>query len=259
MNGMMNMKRNRLAALGIAAALACGALEGCAVAVVGGAAAAGGVMVTDRRSAQTQWDDQIIELRAGSQVSDALHNEGHISVVSYYHKVLLSGEVPTAEDRQKAQEAAASVADVVGVVNELAVMPDSPIGQRSKDTFITSKVKAELLQAKGVPGNSIKVVTDRGIVYLMGRLTQRETELATEVTRSVSGVERVVRVIDFISEQEALHADDPNGAGPVNPPPPPPAPVSDGAVTQPVAQPTFVEPPPPQQPIQVQTLPPAGK
>ncbi|MCL1962561.1 MAG: BON domain-containing protein [Desulfovibrionaceae bacterium] len=252
----MNLKRNRLAALGVVLAVGCGALGGCGVFVVGGAATASGVAVIDRRSAQTQWDDQIIELRASSSVSEALHNEGHISIVSYNRKVLLSGEAPTEEARQSAQTAVAGVPNVAGVVNELAVMPDSPIGQRSKDTYLTSKVKTGLLRANGVPGNSIKVVTDRGTVYLLGRLTQRETDLATEVARTVSGVERVVRVIDIISEQEALHPDDPAGASA----PATPAPVSDpaassGAVTQPVNQPTFVQQPPPQ-PIEVQTLPP---
>jgi osmotically-inducible protein OsmY len=206
--------------------------------------------------------DQTIELRADSRVSEALAQRGHVSVVSFYRKVLLTGEVPTADDRQRAQAAVAGVPEVAGVVNELAVMPDSTLGQRSNDTYLTSKVKAGLLNANGVPGNSIKVVTERGTVYLMGRLTQRETELATEVARTTGGVERVVRVVDFISEQAALHPSDPSGtnasAAPVSTvgtgSAPAPA-TGDGVLVQPVTQPIIVQQPA-AQPIQVQTLPP---
>lgn len=262
----------RLALTGVALALVCGGLAGCAAAVVGGAAAAGGMVAVDRRSPQTQYTDQTIELRADARVDEALNKRGHVSVVSYYRKVLLTGEVPTAEDRQKAQAAVAGVPEVVGVVNELAVMPDSPLGQQSSDTLTTSKVKTNLLNANGVPANSIKVVTERGTVYLMGRLTRRESDLATEVARTTSGVERVVRVIDFISEQAALHPNDPQGASEPTPtvssanvgtaggamvtPVAGGASTTSGVVTTPVTQPTIVQQPS-SQPIQVQTLPPA--
>ena len=258
------MSFNHRLALGVLLAVACGALGGCAVAVIGGAVAAGGVVSSDRRTPQTQWDDQLIELRAGSRVSDALGGRGRVSIVSFYGKVLLTGEVPTEEDRQRAQTAAASVPVVVGVVNELAVMPDATLGQRSNDTLITSKVKAGLLNASGVPGNSIKVVTERGTVYLMGRLTQRETEQATEVARSTGGVERVVRVFDLLKEDDETPLPMGASAAPVAPaaPPAPGTPEADaanGVVVQPVTQTTFVEPPPPPpppEPIQVQSLPP---
>jgi osmotically-inducible protein OsmY len=218
-------------------ALTAAALQGCAVALVGGAATEGAVIATDRRSAATQWADQKIELTADKTLTDTLNRRGHISHVSYYRKVLLTGEVPTAEDRTLAQTTVAAVPEVAGVINELAVMPDSSLGQRSTDTFITAKVKTRLMDTAGVPANSIKVVTDRGIVYLMGRLTRRETELATEAVRTLSGIERVVRVIDFISEASA-HPNDPASGNPA------PAPVSnvntapvasgEGVVTSPV-------------------------
>ena len=264
----MKPMQSRLLLAGVLVALA-GGLAGCAAAVVGGAAAAGGVVAVDRRSPQTQYDDQAIELRADSRISEALNKRGHINVISYYRKVLLTGEVPTSEDRQRAQAAAAGVADVVGVVNELAVQPDSTLTQRSSDTYVTSKVKTNLLNANGVPANSIKVVTERSTVYLMGRLTRRETDLATEVTRTTSGVDRVVRVVDFISEQAALHPTDPQGTSPPTTPVSSATVISPGAavvapatsaagtgvVTTPVTQPTIVQQPS-SQPIQVQTLPP---
>ena len=176
-------------------------------------------------------------------------------------KVLITGEVATAQDRQLAAEAVRGTPDVVGIVNELAVMPDTSIAQRSEDTVLTGKVKAKLIDANGVPANSIKVVTERGTVYLMGRLTQREEALATEVTRTVPGVQRVVRIIDNISEQAALHPADSTGTTP------PPAPVttvpSNGAGTapaaapavevHPVSQPTVIQQPP----VEVRPLPPA--
>lgn len=249
------------AILGLAVAAAC--LGGCAAAVVGGAAVAGGVVATDRRTTNTQLADQAIELRASSRVNDALgERRSHVNITSYYRKVLLTGEVATAEDRQRAYAAVASTPDVVGVINELAVMPESSAGERSNDTYLTGRVKARLLDANGVPANSIKVVTERGTTYLMGRLTQREMDLATEVARTTPGVQRVVRVIDLISEQAALHPNDPTGTTPA------PAPVStvspgggaaagtaaEGVVTHPVApRPVEVQQPP----IQVQPLPPA--
>jgi osmotically-inducible protein OsmY len=230
----------RLAAASVLLALAGSALQGCAVAVVGGATASGVAIATDRRSMNTQLADQGIELRASERLNNALNRRGHITLTSYYRKVLLTGEVATAEDRAAAEAAVAGTPDVAGVINELAVMPESSLGQRSTDTLITSKVKTKLLKANGVPGNSIKVLTDRSIVYLMGRLTERESELATEIARTVSGVERVVRVIDIISPEAALHPNDPAPAAPPAPAPvsnanpaTPPTP-SDAAVAQPV-------------------------
>ena len=239
-------------------AMAAAGLAGCAAAVVGGAAAVGGLVAIDRRSPGTQVSDQTIELRAGSRASEGLGGRGHINITSYYRKALLTGEVPTEEIRQRVQAAVAGTPDVAGVVNELAVMADSTLAQRSNDTLITGKIKSSLLNTNGVPANSIKVVTERGTTYLMGRLTHRETDLATEVARTTGGVQRVVRVVDFISEQAALHPNDASGVTPA------PAPVTsvpgiggsptpEGVVTHPVTQPTIVQP---RQPIQVQTLPP---
>ena len=251
----------RAAGAALLAALVAGGLAGCAAAVVGGAAVAGGMVATDRRDAQTQLADQTIELRAASRLDEAMGERGHINVVSYYRKVLLTGEVPNAQDRQRAQATVAAVPEVAGVVNELAVMPDASFAQRSNDTFITGKVKTNLINANGVPANSIKVVTERGTVYLMGQLTRREADLAAEVARTTGGVGRVVRVVDFVSEQAALHPRDASGN------PAAVAPVSSvsaatpdlanehGVVTHPVTQPTIVQQPP-SQPIQVQTLPP---
>ena len=243
----------RMAALALVSAV----LAGCAAAVVGGATA-GGVLALDRRSPGTQLSDQSIELRARSRLNEVLGERGHINIVSYYRKVLLTGEVATEADRQQALQAVAGTPEVEGVVNELAVMSNSSLSQRSNDTLLTGRVKTKLLNQDGVPANSIKVVTERGTTYLMGRLTQRETELATELARTTSGVQRVVRLIDFISEDSVRNVTGaPEAADPA--PVSSTAPVAPSAVTEPVTthpvnQPVVIQPP---QSIEARPLPPA--
>lgn len=179
------------------------ALQGCVPAVlVGGAAAGGTVVLTDRRSPGTQLADQNIRSQAQAAVDQVLDGRGHVNVTSYYRKVLITGEVPSQEDLKKVETAVEKTPDVVGVINELSVMPESSLGSRSSDSLITSKVKSRFLSIKGIPSNSIKVVTERGVVYLMGRMTEEERKLATHEARSVDGVKRVVRIIDLISPQD---------------------------------------------------------
>ena len=168
----------------------------------------------------------------------------------------MTGEVPTAQDRQLVESRIRALPGVQGVVNELAVMPESGPLQRSNDSLITSKVRTRLINQNGVPSGSIRVMTERGTTYLMGRLTAQEATLATEVTRQTDGVQRVVRVIDLIA--------DPTMAGGASPAPAAATAVqttggsaasspTPGVETHPVTQPTIVNAP---QPIQVQPLPP---
>lgn len=255
----------RLTALLAAAAAAL--ITGCAAAVVGGAAAGGALVATNRRSPNTQLSDQTIELRAAGHADRILGGEGHINVVSYYRKVLLTGEVPSEDARQRIQTAVAGTPEVAAVINEMAVMPASSLSARSNDTLITGRVKANLLHAAGVPSNSIKVVTERGTTYLMGRLTQKEAELATDAARSTNGVQRVVRIIDIISDEEARRVDN---ARKLDTKQEQKAPVSNaqdsasdaaaevqeaaGAVTHPVSQPVMVKQPP--ESIDLEPLPP---
>jgi osmotically-inducible protein OsmY len=180
---------------------ASGALGGC-VAVAGGAMVGGATMVVDRRSTGTQIDDQTIELRASSAVTGAIGDRGNVSATSYNRVVLLTGEVPTEADRAKVEAAVAKVENVRAVVNELAVMPNSSFSQQSNDTLITGKVKAAFVDAKELQVASMKVVTERGIVYLMGRVTEAEANVAGTVARSVSGVQKVVKVFEIITPAE---------------------------------------------------------
>ncbi len=160
------------------------------------------MVATDRRSSGAQIDDQGIELRGSARVREIANDQMHVSITSYNRQVLLTGEVGSDADRRRVEEVMRRVDNVRSVVNELTVGPSSTFQQRSNDTLIVGKVKASLLDAKDVFANSFKVVTERGTVYLMGRATRRETDRATEITRGISGVERVVRVFEIVSEAE---------------------------------------------------------
>jgi osmotically-inducible protein OsmY len=178
-----------------------GVLGGC-VAAIGGAMVGGSMMAVDRRSTGAQVDDQTIELRASSAVSAALGDRGHVNVSSYNRVLLVTGEVPTEADRAKVEAVVAKVENVRAVLNELAVMPNTSLGDRSNDTAITGKVKAAFIDTKGLQVASIKVVTERGAVFLMGRVTEAEATLAANVARAVGGVQKVVKVFEIITPAE---------------------------------------------------------
>jgi osmotically-inducible protein OsmY len=116
--------------------------------------------------------------------------------------VLLTGEVPSAQDKAAVEQIVSRVENVGGVVNDLEVASASTLGQRSSDTLVTGRVKAALIDARDLQFNAFKVVTERGVVYLMGRVTQREADRATVVARSTTDVQKVVRVFEIISEAE---------------------------------------------------------
>jgi osmotically-inducible protein OsmY len=176
-------------------------LSACAPLIVGGAVMTG-VMATDRRTTGTQVEDESIEIKVANAVRQDLGDRVHLNVTSFNRQVLLSGEVRTAADKERAEKLAQSQENVNSVVNDLAVMPVSTLTQRSKDTVITGRVKAAFVDAKDLQVNAVKVVTERGIVYLMGRVTSREAKRATDIARSIGGVTKVVRVFEEISEQE---------------------------------------------------------
>ena len=197
------MKRNlqSLVFSGAVLAVAVTGLSGCAPLIVGGAVATG-IMVTDRRTLGAQVEDQAIEIKIASAVRQELGDRVHLNVTSFNRKVLLTGEVTTAAEKERIEKIAQSQENVQSVVNDLAMMPASTLTQRSKDTVLTSRVKAAFIDAKDLQANAVKVVTERGIVYLMGRVTSREAKRATDIVRGMSGVAKVVRVFDEISEEE---------------------------------------------------------
>ena len=177
------------------------ALSACAPMVVGGAPM-GSLVATDRRTPGAQLEDEGIELRAASRIRDNLVDRVHISVTSYNRQVLLTGEVPSAQDRVLAEQIVAKVENVRSIVNELAVLGNTGLTQRGSDVLVTTRVRASLVDARDLFANSCKVVTERGTTYLMGRVTQREANRATEVVRTTPGVQKVVRLLEIMSEDE---------------------------------------------------------
>jgi osmotically-inducible protein OsmY len=192
---------SRLCAATLLAALASGVLSACAPLIVGGAMVGSAMVAIDRRTAGTQLEDEAIELKAGVRARE-VSAAGHINVTSYNRMLLVTGEVPNETDRKAVEQVVGKVENLRSVVNELAVAGNSALAVRSSDALISGKVKASFIDANDVQAQAIKVVTERGVVYLMGIVTEREAARATEIARAVSGVQKVVRVFEVISEAE---------------------------------------------------------
>jgi osmotically-inducible protein OsmY len=201
MKSLKSNRWSRVAAAALCTVLLGAAVSGCAPLLVGGALT-GAMVATDRRTSGTQLEDQGIELRASNRVREAMGQRSNVSVTSYNRQVLLTGEVATEQDKARAESLVASVENVRSVVNELGVLGASSLTQRSSDALVTGRVKAAMIDARDLSASAIKVVTTRGTVYLMGLVTQREADRATEITRNTQGVQRVVRVLEIISEAE---------------------------------------------------------
>jgi osmotically-inducible protein OsmY len=200
----MMMINNRRAALAVLAAVAALSSAGCAPLVVGGAVAGGVMIASDRRSPGIQLEDQAIELRVRDALGKAFPKDrANISVTSFNQRVLLTGEVTEAQMKSEAEAIARKSENVRAVVNELYVGSLSTFANRNFDTALTSKVLAALLQAPGVPSGAIKVVSERAVVYLMGRVTPGEGDAAARAASRVAGVQRVVKNFDYLSEKEA--------------------------------------------------------
>ncbi len=200
---MMTMKSGaiRLCATAVCVASLGGLLGACAPIVLGGAAMSA-LVATDRRTSGTQLEDEGIELRSIGRINENLGSRVHVNVTSYNRQVLLTGEVPSAQDKQLVEQIVSRVDNVRLVANELAVLGGSSLTQRSSDALVTGKVKASMVDSKDLFANAFKVVTERGVVYLMGRVTQREADRATDIARSTGGVQKVVRLLEIISEEE---------------------------------------------------------
>lgn len=197
----MNPHLLRLLRNATLATLAALTLGGCAALLVGGAVGTA-MVVSDRRTPGVQLEDQSIELKAMNRVREAVGQRGHVNAVSYSRMVLLTGEVASEADRVAIEQTVSRIENVRSTVNELAVMGSSSLTARSNDTILTSKVKASFIDAKDLHANSVKVVTERATVYLLGRVSEREAARATELARGVSGVQKVVRVFEILTEAE---------------------------------------------------------
>jgi len=177
-------------------------LAGCAPLVLGGAAVGTVLVANDRRTAGIQLEDEAIEIKGRNRARDVVGDRGHVNVTSYNRIVLLTGEVPTEADRARVEEAVKGIDNVRSVVNELAVMPASSLAERANDGLLTSRVKASFIDVKDLDATAVKVVTERGVVHLMGRVTEAEAQRATELARGIRGVQKVVRVFELISPEE---------------------------------------------------------
>lgn len=193
-------------------------LSGCfGVAAVG---VGGGVlMLSDRRASETYITDEGIELRAGNRISENYGTKVHVNVTSYNRMVLLTGEVPSAAVKAEVEKLVSAVPNVKSISNELAIAGPSSMTGRSNDAYLTSKVKARFVDAQKFSANHVKVVTEAGVVFLLGLVTQPEADAAVDIARTTGGVQKVVRVFEIISPEEAqrLDANSPERKAPVAP------------------------------------------
>jgi osmotically-inducible protein OsmY len=201
----MKVLHRTLARSGLALALLA-SLPGCIPVMIGGTGVAV-AMATDRRSSGTYVEDEGMEWKAGNWISERLDDNVHASVTSFNRKLLLTGEAFNEDSRQEAGRLAAKVENVREVFNELRIAPTSAITARNNDSYISSKVKLRFIDQKVFRPQHVKVVTEAGNVYLMGLVTQREGDAATEIARTTSEVRKVVKMFEYISEDEARRLD----------------------------------------------------
>jgi osmotically-inducible protein OsmY len=201
MNNLTQRAATIVSALGL-----CLLLSACAAPLIpfmmGGAAVGTVIVAVDRRTPGAQLEDESIELRATGRIRENLGERVHVNVTSYNRQILLTGEVPNAADRLLVEQVVSRVENVRSIVNELAVMGNTSLSQRSTDALVTGRVRAGLVDARDLFAGAFKVVTERNTTYLMGRVTQREADRCTEIARSTAGVQKVVRVFEIISEEE---------------------------------------------------------
>jgi osmotically-inducible protein OsmY len=176
-------------------------LQGCIEMAVG-TAVMGTIAATDRRTFGAQTEDKAIVVKGENRIGNMVGSAGHVNISSFNRKVLLTGEVPDEATRTAVEREIAEISGVQSIVNDLVVAPPTSYSSRSNDTLLTGKVKASLIDAQDISANSFKVVTERAVVYLMGRVTQREGTRASEIARGVAGVQKVVKVFEYITEDD---------------------------------------------------------
>jgi len=203
MNNLIGMPLMKTFSLTLAAAvLASTMATGCAPLLIGGAMVGGVSVATDRRTSGTQLEDETIEIKAGARIREKFGDRVHININSYNRVVLITGETRNEADQAEVERLVAGVENVTKVMNETAVTMLSSLSSRSNDVLIQGKIKTQLIDARDLLSNAFYVVVERGQAYLMGRVTEREANRATEIARQVSGVKKVVRAFEIISEEE---------------------------------------------------------
>jgi osmotically-inducible protein OsmY len=193
---------NKSAVSLLSALVMCLGLASCAAPLMFGGVIGGAMVASDRRTTGIQVEDETIEQRSATAIRENFGSKEHINITSYNRQVLITGEVSNDTVRRQVESLISRVENVRSVVNELAVGAASSTSDRASDALLVAKVKASMVDTEDVFANVFKVVGERGTVYLMGRVTQRESQRATEVVRGVGGVKRVVRVFEYITEDE---------------------------------------------------------
>ena len=192
----MNMHKLRSLTLLVVVSVLVSALCGCVAAVVGGAGTA--VLVgEDRRTVGTVTEDQGIELKAANRISDKF-KDAHINVTSYSRMVLVTGEAPDAATKAEIERIVRAVENVRGVYNEMTIAGNTALSARANDSFITSKVKARFVDQQKFNPVHVKVVTEASVVYLLGLVKHKEADDAVEITRTTSGVQKVVKLFEYL-------------------------------------------------------------
>jgi osmotically-inducible protein OsmY len=188
-----------LPVLTLVLAVAFGA-SGCAPLVVGAAAVGGTAVALDRRPPDVQLLDERIEWTASKQIGPKIGAQGHVNIAAFNKQVLLTGETTTEALRGEVEKIAAAVPEAKGVVNEIQIAPLSSLASRSHDTYLTGAVKARFVGDQKFNPIHVKVVTEASVVYLMGIVTRKEADEATNIARHVSGVKRVVRIFEYLAD-----------------------------------------------------------
>jgi len=173
-------------------------LQSCVPLIVGAGVGAGVIMADDRRTSATVLEDQTIELKIKNRIKEKYEDQLHVSITCFNRFVLLTGEAPTEEIKQDLTIVALEVQNVRNVQNEVVVAGNSSFTSRSSDVLLTSSIKGRLTQNKDVGANHVKVVTENGTAFLMGLVTRAEAEAAAQTAATTSGVQRVVKVFEYI-------------------------------------------------------------
>jgi osmotically-inducible protein OsmY len=182
------------------------ALQGCLpVAAVGVGATA--LLVSDRRTSGAYLEDEGIELRASNRIEERFHGTVHFNITSFNRNTLLTGEAPNQATKDEMANIVSGVDNVRSVVNEVQIAGISSLGARSNDTYLTGKVKARFIDANTFPAHVVKVVTEAGTVYLLGIVSQREGDRASEIASTTGGVHKVVRVFEYVTREKAWELD----------------------------------------------------
>jgi osmotically-inducible protein OsmY len=213
------MQKTRLSLIAAALITALPLLQGCVPAVIVTGAAVGVMTAHDRRSTGTQTDDETAEWKAAQQIPEQFKSQTHANFTSYNRRLLITGETPSEEAKAMIGERVRKVEGVREVFNELVVAPPSGLGNRSNDSYITSKLKARLVDSNQISANHVKVVTENTVAYLMGMVTEREAKVAIAVARTTDGVRKVVSVLEVLPEADIRRIDNTAPGGAKTPPP----------------------------------------